>query len=275
MNETIKEDRYQFIIALYMIRTQYRRMGLFQPDFIYVIFKSMMPSKYDRTDDDIKTAVAQWYYHISSTSPTASASLTRYHRPNKIEQKPDVVRRKYGDISKWNTSRVTIMKKLFHNKSQFNDDISKWDVGNVIDMDHMFCNTGFNCDISKWNVSKVINMSSMFSGCPFNGDISEWNVSNVINMSSMFSGCPFNGDISKWNVSNVVNMMSLFMNARFFDGNLSKWNINKVTNMYGIFMNSGFKGNVSMWTMSNKTTDTMNAFTGCSIPKHHKFHCLR
>ena len=56
MNEEMNEQRYQFILSLYLIRTQYRQMGLFQPDFIYVIFRSSMPSKYNRSDDDIKAA---------------------------------------------------------------------------------------------------------------------------------------------------------------------------------------------------------------------------
>ena len=60
MNEEMNEQRYQFILSLYLIRTQYRQMGLFQPDFIYVIFRSSMPSKYNRTDDDIKAAVNMW-----------------------------------------------------------------------------------------------------------------------------------------------------------------------------------------------------------------------
>jgi hypothetical protein len=35
-------------------------MGLIQPDFIWVIFRSMMPSKYIRTDADIQKAVNYW-----------------------------------------------------------------------------------------------------------------------------------------------------------------------------------------------------------------------
>ena len=60
MNATVNEQRYQFVISLYRIRKQYPRMGLLQPDFIWVIFEKMMPSKYIRTDDDIKIAVNDW-----------------------------------------------------------------------------------------------------------------------------------------------------------------------------------------------------------------------
>ena len=39
--------------------------------------------------------------------------------------------------------------------SQFNQDISKWDVSNVEDMEYMFRNSQFNQDISNWDVSNV------------------------------------------------------------------------------------------------------------------------
>ena len=153
----ITEERYQFVEWLYRIRKQYPRMGLFQPDFICIIFGKMMVSKLTRTDADIHEAVNDWC-----------------EDPAKAEVK-------YGHISKWNTSLVTNMKRLFQNKREFNDDISKWNVSNVIVMSHMFeyydeddeimiielddededdeVVSAFNGDISKWNVSKVKNMS--------------------------------------------------------------------------------------------------------------------
>ena len=147
MNEAINEQRYQFVLSLYLIRTQYTQMGLFQPDFIWVIFRSMMPSKYIRTDDDIHEVVNEW-----CDDPVAATV-------------------RYGHISKWNTSLVTNMKELFKGKNDFNDDISKWDVSNVTDTSEMFYNeyalTGsFNGDISGWDVSSVTNMELMFWHCP-------------------------------------------------------------------------------------------------------------
>jgi hypothetical protein len=55
-------------------------MGLFQPDFLFVIFRKMIPSKYNRSDEDIKQAVNDW-----GEDPVAAAV-------------------QYGHISKWNTS---------------------------------------------------------------------------------------------------------------------------------------------------------------------------
>ena len=162
MNAVVNEQRYQFVLSLYLIRTQYTQMGLFQPDFIWVTFRKMMPSKYNRSNGDIKNAVNQW-----CKNPTAATI-------------------KYGHISKWNTSLVTNMKELFKDKEDFNDDISKWNVSSVTNMRQMFCNAPFNGDISGWDVSSVTNMIYMFSNTSFSGDISGWNVKESCNTIGMF-----------------------------------------------------------------------------------------
>ena len=212
LNKEMNEQRYQFVLILYLIRTQYPQMGLFQPDFIWVIFRAMMPSKYNRTDNDIKKAVNEWCEdHVSAAE-------------------------KYGNISEWNTSLVTNMKELFKHKRDFNDDISKWDVSSVTSMWGMFKYSPFNGDISGWNVSSVTNMGAMFFFTSFDGDISGWNVSSVTNMRSMFCRTPFNGDISGWNVSSVTDMTWMFYQA-LFDGDISGWKIS-----YSCYTNKMFDG---------------------------------
>ena len=64
------------------------------------------------------------------------------------------------------------------------------DTSNILDMSDLFENSDFNGDISKWNVSNVTNMASMFFDSEFNGDISKWDVSNVKNMKAVFDKCP-------------------------------------------------------------------------------------
>ena len=59
------------------------------------------------------------------------------------------------------TTKITDMSKLF-SESQFNGDISNWDVSNVTNMGDMFSESQFNGDISIWDVSNVINMIGMF-----------------------------------------------------------------------------------------------------------------
>ena len=113
-----------------------------------------------------------------------------------------------GNFNDINTSSITDLAGLFQ-KSDFNGDISEWDVSNVTNMKRMFLYVKkFNQDISKWDVSNVTNMSYMFFGATsFNQDISSWDVSNVIDMYGMFYGATsFNQDLSSWNVSNVRDM---------------------------------------------------------------------
>ena len=57
-------------------------------------------------------------------------------------------------------------------------------------MNNMFHVSEFNGDISNWNVSNVTNMSWMFYYSNFNGDISNWNVSNVTKYIDIFKYCP-------------------------------------------------------------------------------------
>jgi len=56
------------------------------------------------------------------------------------------------------------MLGLFRN-TDFNDNISNWDVSNVTNMNSMFYMANeFNQPIGNWDVSKVTNMGKMFYG---------------------------------------------------------------------------------------------------------------
>jgi surface protein len=109
-------------------------------------------------------------------------------------------------------------------------------------MTELFRESDFNGNISQWDISKVTDMSHMFSCSKFNGDISNWDVSNVMNMEFMFSGCKFNGDISNWNVKMLGRIDGMFLNTNF-TGDLSNWE------PYGIFgdVSHEFTINIPYW----------------------------
>ena len=65
-------------------------------------------------------------------------------------------------------------------------------------MSGMFYYSNFNQDISKWDVSNVKNMAYMFYKSKFNQDISPWDISNVTSMNGMFENSEFNQDLTPW-----------------------------------------------------------------------------
>lgn len=85
------------------------------------------------------------------------------------------------DLSRLITTLVTDMSGLFTQDSEFNIDISNWDVSNVTNMESMFMGaSSFNQNIYCWDVNNVVNMSNMFNGASqFNQDVSNWNVGKV------------------------------------------------------------------------------------------------
>ena len=93
------------------------------------------------------------------------------------------------DLNDIDTSFITDMSWLFNN-SEFNGNISKWDVSNVKYTHGMFSLSCFNGNISKWNVSNVDNMRRMFSNSKFNQDISKWKINKNCDTTNMFSDCP-------------------------------------------------------------------------------------
>ena len=120
---------------------------------------------------------------------------------------------------------------MFYNASEFNQDISAWDVSNVIDMSWMFYNaTSFNGDLSAWDVSSVVYMYRMFEDADsFNQDIGAWDVSSVINMYQMFyNASEFNQDISAWDVSSVIYMGDMFYGANSFNQDISSWCVTNI-----------------------------------------------
>jgi hypothetical protein len=127
----------------------------------------------------------------------------------------DVIR----NIHRWDTSRVTSMRKLFR---QVRTDAPEQTV-----------------DLSKWNTSSVTDMSSMFANLPPQvrvTGIGAWDTSKVTDMSYMVYR------------SYGVEVLSSF--ERRADGklvhysNLSRWDTSKVENMYKMF--AGLMGEMTL-----------------------------
>jgi surface protein len=151
-------------------------------------------------------------------------------------------------------TKIGYLGTFFENHTNFNQDISSWDVSNISSLGGLFISTEFNQDISSWDVSNATRMESMFSGAAsFNQDISSWDVSNVTDMTAMFNGAKeFNQNISSWDVSSVTEMNYMFSDAWVFNQDLSSWDVSSVTTMNRMFRNTySFNQNIGSWDVSN------------------------
>ena len=172
------------------------------------------------------------------------------------------------DISSWDVSNVTNMTRMFYKTNAFNQPIGNWDVSNVTSMGMVFSQSSFNQPIGNWDVSNVTNMGAMFqhmlsnndsNSSVFNQDISNWDVSSVTFMEQMFWGAEsFNQPIGNWDVSNVTNMANIFVGATSFNQPIGSWDVSNVTNMKRMFnASSSFNQDISSWDVSNVTDMSM------------------
>ncbi len=169
------------------------------------------------------------------------------------------------DISSWDVSNVTNMTRMFYKTNAFNQPLGNWDVSNVTSMGMVFSQSSFNQPIGNWDVSNVTNMGSMFlctlnsNISVFNQDISNWDVSSVTFMGQMFWGAEsFNQPIGNWDVSNVTNMANIFVGATSFNQPIGSWDVSNVTNMKRMFnASSSFNQDISSWDVSNVTDMSM------------------
>ena len=163
-----------------------------------------------------------------------------------------------GDISGWDVSNVTNMEDMFCRCKYSGNvgDISGWDVSSVTNMSGMFEYSNYNGDISDWDVSNVRDMGYMFADIKYTGDISKWDVSSVTNMSGMFYASTFTSDISDWDVSNVRDMSYMFEKSKY-NGDLSNWDVSNVKRFTHMFTNSSFRGDISNWKINPVAKDYM------------------
>ena len=148
------------------------------------------------------------------------------------------------DLTMWDTSTIQFMARMFK-QSNFNGDISTWDVSNVENF-FQFMQNGFNFsgDVSGWDISGATNLRSMFQNQPnFNSDISGWVLNNdlaiTIGARQMFNGASsFNADISGWDTSRIGSMDRFLSGATSFTHSLADWDVGNVSNLNNALNNT-------------------------------------
>ena len=135
--------------------------------------------------------------------------------------------------------------------------------------------------LSKWNVGNVINMNRMFEGCTsitdFTG-LEGWDTKNVEEMIGMFEYCKSMSSLvflEKWNVNNVKDMMVMFAlcyKIKNTEG-LENWNVSNVKKMDGMFAYCSKLNSISglsNWNTTGKSStsklaSTFRMFYSCSF----------
>ena len=151
------------------------------------------------------------------------------------------------DISKWRVSQVTNMNRMFIGALAFDQDLSKWSVGKVSDFGEMF---------SSGDTTKVFdgNARLSVSGLVFNSPIFRIGSAAVSLQNMFYNTQNFNQDISNWDISKVQRIDNMFLLSKAFNQDVSKWSIEKVTNFGGIFYHAAafnFRTNIdASWTSS-------------------------
>ena len=150
--------------------------------------------------------------------------------------------------------------------SQFNGDLSNWDVSTAQNLSSTFRYAQqFNHpSVSGWNTSSVTNFASCFERATvFNQDIGAWDTSSATSMVQMFfEATAFNNGgvggvgagLDTWNVSSVTNMFRTFRGASSFNQPIGSWDVSSVTNMSATFQSaSSFNQDIGAWDTSSAT----------------------
>lgn len=242
---------------------------------------------------DCKSMFASVDYEKIDLTPFDSSKVTSTY---------DMFSNLYGtkeiDFSKFNTSNVTNMGRMFYKNSTPKLDLSNFDTRNVIYMNAMFMeawgieelnlssfdtsNVWFmgnmfknthklkNLDVHHFNTQKVKHMQYMFYGSGATSlDLSHFDTSKVEDMSKMFAEMAniTELDLSNFNTSNVKDMSRMFDHtAELRTLDLSNFNTSKVTDFSKMFANEYVNKLERIYVKqdfdTSAGTDFTNIFTG-------------
>lgn len=190
------------------------------------------------------------------------------------------------DVSNWKTSNIVKMHHTFGFRTYeigLRGDLSEiigletWDISNVEDLEGCFHgNSQFNSDISTWNVSKVKSMKWLFYDTIIinNIDLSSWNVTNVTDFSGMFSNSSLSQEsankLINWDMANATDVSSMFSYLRLTNFDFIKnWNLSNVQDISSFFSRNYVIENITVSKVfpinsKSKITNIRNLFEGCN-----------
>jgi surface protein len=158
-----------------------------------------------------------------------------------------------------NTGQLQNISGMFTQASNFNQDISGWDVSNVTNVRQLFAfNNAFNQNLNNWTLSSLSDATLMFYGAFAynNGGVTlDWTgkIPLLNNMNGMFSAASSFNQIVLLDTGSVTDMGGVFSSAQVFNQDISSWDFSSVTNVNGMFNNSLFNYDVSSWNITSVT----------------------
>lgn len=169
------------------------------------------------------------------------------------------------ELSNWNMSSVTDATRMF-GESNFNCKVDGWSFGKDCWLFEMFIRAAtFDQDVSSWNVRNVLNMAGIFrETAAFNRDIVGWNLQSCVAMANIFNLSTYSGNLVDWVLNTEphptikINMTSAFANAQNFNSpGIKTWNVGGVITMDTMFAGAiTFNQDLSSWNVSGVTSHT-------------------
>ena len=208
--------------------------------------------------------LASWHTEYVNTTEGMFQDAAKFNKPLTT-----------NNTNYWNMGACQNMKNMFFGASEFDQDISNWDVVDVTDMSQMFRDAAaYDQILNTWITTSLVTANGLFHGATlFNQDLGNWNTSLVITMADMFhDASTFDKDISvtgigsspKWDTRNVKDMNEMFKGATKFAlvtaGCGEDWETSNVTDMSGMFEDAiGFNQDLG--------TKTVGGYTAWSVAK--------
>lgn len=226
----------------------------------------------------INMYISDEYYDLNEINVSLITDFSGlFYNLSSIESKIDAYEEKHGtretyhsdfqlDISKWDVCNGEDFSYMFAETDFINfDDIKNWNVSNGKNFSHMFetiydtYNTGLKIDLSKWDVSNCEDFSYMFHQyhALYDFDFSTWDVGNGRNFAHMFDHGRLSDNFNptNWDMSNAEDLSYMFESCMFKKVDLSSWDVRNVKNFNGMFAGcTRYTGNLDKWFISPEAT---------------------
>ena len=183
-------------------------------------------------------------------------------------------------IRKLDMTNVTSIQGLLSGTTSYEGKIrNTGGMRNLVDASYAFEYSNFNYDITGWQLKKATTLEGMFEGSSFNQDIEKWgrHFKKVSSLKNMFkNNYAFNQDINEWGKKELKKtsfdktLEGVFHGATAFNKSVSLWKhiIPKVTSLKNTFNDATAFNQTMNWGSKlnqNKITDVTNFLKNTTV----------